>query len=577
MEKISSNNYREYLELYAEPLTAEEESAMDAEIFAATLEALPAEAGFTYEELEEQVAKIRDEDEWQMPKWIWASTFVGTKASEAVEKDKILDQRVTTLNRIFGTKLAKACREQNIVYGTFLIAPYFVVARNGPRLYRLTNLENTPNDVIEFFGLSTQKNSQDDVLEPTSVIAHPNEHIRLAADHTVHALTQYLGGKLSPLGIVGDFALIPTKATRGQKRELAVAEVIHPEILNVIDPETGNPMLERIRNERNEVKAKAFVGILALASQQDVDPEHFYVSIEDLMLLTTGYTRKGKNKTNSSYYWARAAEVVKYLLLDLACVNVRILVKLPHDKEPLMVEGWLMHRPEAAARQLPLYEGFMNRIVSLSNTNETEKLINYIKDADLNGFFLGFRRGILDALGARVGIGNSGALEKVSREVLKLKGPAFWLAYEIAFLRRWAKPKDAKPENGRSLLETLEKHGYCEEATNTTNGRIGYKKALDSWFVDLNDLIDINMLQDPGATIHECKRGRWYNVTKKVRGWREDRGMRVTKSDLERFTVLYHIPQERIEELAKPRAEKESRRKAYLRAQDANKGRSQTK
>lgn len=160
MGEISSENYLEYLKLYADPLTAEEEAAIDSEIFAATLEALPSEAGFTYEEFDEQVAAIRDEDELEMPEWIWAANFVGTKASEAREKDNVLDQRIIAFDRIFGKKLTKACMEREIIYGTWMIAPYFIVGRNGPRLYRLKDKETTPDDVLEFFGLKPNKKPQ---------------------------------------------------------------------------------------------------------------------------------------------------------------------------------------------------------------------------------------------------------------------------------------------------------------------------------------------------------------------------------------------------------------------------------
>lgn len=390
----------------------------------------------------------------------------------------------------------------------------------------------------------------------------PNGLLNLPVDHAAFSLMQYLAGRVDARDGVGNFMKVPVKAPRGQLRELAVAETLPPELARTIDPNTVEPVLARIREDRNETKAKLFVGVLALASRQDVNPEKFFVSLGDLMLLITGYKRSGKNKTNNKYYWAKAAEVVRYLILDLAFTTVRVEVKLPHYKEVLSVEEWLMHRPRPAAKQIFGYSQFTTDIISLVNQKTTTELADYVKSVGLEGFFLGFPGEVLNALGARTGKGRPNALEKVPHEVLCFKGSAFWLAYEIAFLRRWANPKHAAPGLGKGLLASLETHGYRDESAAATGGNVSYKLALRAWFADIETLIDLNMLEKPGASIFSLEKGDWSDVTGKIKNWLTNKGVRITRDDIALLRVSYHLPRERSEQLAKLRAERENRRRA---------------
>lgn len=385
--------------------------------------------------------------------------------------------------------------------------------------------------------------------------------LNFSADHAAFSITQYLAGRVDAGGTVGNLKL-PVKATRGQQRELAVGEALPPELLSLVAAESVEPALARIRADRNETKAKLFVGVLALASQRGVDPERFFVSLADLMLLVTGYNRSGNNKTKPTYYWSKAAEIIRYLFLDLASTTVHIQVKLPHYKEALKVQEWLMHRPRPAVRQMPFDSPFTSHVISLVNQNATTELANYVKSVNLEGFFLGFPKGILDALGARTGKGQPNAIEQVSREVLKLKGPAFWLAYDIVFLRRWARPEHATADRGKGLLEVLEKHGYLEQSTTRTGGRVSYKTALGSWFKDVSALVGINLLEDPGVSIHEFRKGRWYDVTQEVRRWLRAKGVRITQGNLTALKVIFYLPQERVKQLAGSRARRKSYRKS---------------
>jgi hypothetical protein len=410
-------------------------------------------------------------------------------------------------------------------------------------------------------GISFVENSVAGSRSEGTEAVKPYGLLNFPADHAAFSITQYLAGRIEPTEAVGNLMKVAVKATRGQQRELAVGEALPPELLGLIAAESVEPTLARIREDRNETKAKVFVGALALASQQGVDPERFFVSLADLMLLVTGYNRSGKSKIKPTYYWSKAAEIIRYLILDLASTTVHIQVKLPHYKEALNVQEWLMHRPRPAIWQTPFDSPFTSHVISLVNQNATTELANYVKSVNLEGFFLGFPKGILDALGVRTGKGQPNAIEQVPWEVLKLKGPAFWLAYDIVFLRRWARPQHATAAKGKSLLETLEKHGYLEKSASRTGGRVSYKSALGSWFKDIDILINLDMLEDPGVSIYEFREGRWYAVTHEVSDWLKDRGIKITRDKLTGLHVIYYLPQERIKELAKLRAKRKKHRK----------------
>lgn len=167
--------------------------------------------------------------------------------------------------------------------------------------------------------------------------------------------------------------------------------------------------------------------------------------------------------------------------------------------------------------------------------------------------------------------------------MLKLKGPAFWLAYEIAFLRRWANPKDAMPGKGKKLLESLEKHGYCAKAASRTGDRVSYKAALREWFSDVDKLVDINVLEAPGVNVYEVSKGKYKDVTEVIKALLENRGKRITQTSLCDMKVLYRIPEQRVAELAGTRARRETLRAAHHRTPKAaidhptKKGKSPTK
>lgn len=149
-------------------------------------------------------------------------------------------------------------------------------------------------------------------IEPTKL----RGPLVLSVDHSAFSLARHFGGQAAPIGKDGGFSRLLDKATRGQQQYLAISEILPPELLKAVDPGSVTPTLERIRKERNETKAKVFVGTLALACQKGVDPESFFVSFSELVRLAAGYERTGKNKTKSASYWPKAADVVTYLMLD---------------------------------------------------------------------------------------------------------------------------------------------------------------------------------------------------------------------------------------------------------------------
>jgi hypothetical protein len=179
VQRISAETLQENLELYCEPLSKEEEAEIDSEVFELTVEALPQKAGFSYDDLYKKVESVRQDDEWPMPMWVWAASIYGTKAAEVTQRDTVLGDYVFKLNHIFGDKLMDLCKQRDYVYGTWMIAPYFIAGRDHPRLYRLKDRNSTPHEVLEFFGLEvtatdTPSSNRHLTIGTAKIFAHQN-------------------------------------------------------------------------------------------------------------------------------------------------------------------------------------------------------------------------------------------------------------------------------------------------------------------------------------------------------------------------------------------------------------------
>jgi hypothetical protein len=407
-------------------------------------------------------------------------------------------------------------------------------------------------------------------LEMTSEALALLPEVFMPVDHNAYALAQFVAGRSKPTEHREDgYSLLEVKQPRGQKRQIAVKEGLPPGVIEVIRPDDASFALERILNEKNIVKAKTFLAILSCATQDGVVADEFSIMVEDIMRLVFGYERTGPKKTRSDYWHKGVAEVAKYLALDLPGLQIHTQVLLPHEPEPVIANGFLMHRPVIYTRQTLLFDTF----TLLASTGADKDLAQHLKKIGLVGFQIGFPRSVLRAFGAIKGAGEANALERVPREVLGLKGTAFWLAYDIAFLRRWPLGKDIDPGKGKLLLkDVLNAIGYTEEATKTGRNT-SYKDALKAWLKDIDVLTDLGLLDHPGATIYDYKAGRWYTINSTVEAWTKKRGTKITREKLEDLRIIYEIPAGRKEQLKGPRTKKRSIRQAATRAQAANKAR----
>lgn len=155
----NSQDKEEYLELYCEPLSQEEELEIDTAVLDIVVDKLPKEAGFTYDELCEQAELVRDPNDVPLPLWFWTAWLVGSKASKALDENPELEKRVSKLaTHMFGNYLHQEWKRRNLIYGHWAVAPFaFIVGTaGGHRLYRLKDEATTPDEVLQFFGRERQ-------------------------------------------------------------------------------------------------------------------------------------------------------------------------------------------------------------------------------------------------------------------------------------------------------------------------------------------------------------------------------------------------------------------------------------
>lgn len=392
----------------------------------------------------------------------------------------------------------------------------------------------------------------------------------LNVDHGFHATVRYLAGLADAKSVEEGYSILQVQQRRGayQRSDVGIREALPQEYIAVIDPETTAPILERIQRERNEEKAKVLIAAFALASKRGADPDRFYVSLGDLVLMATGYARSGEKKTSSTYWWKKAAEAIKYATIDLASYQISVRIQRKGESEALFVNEYLMHRPRLVTRQPLLFQGFLQRIIELATAEKHDELEQYVRGINPEGFYLGFPKDVYQAMG-----GGMNALETVSRDLLALKGPAFWLAYDIAFLRRWAKKQETDPSKGQPLLEKLDRIGYLEKSKRMSGGQPSYTVALRHFFKDLDKLCDLGTLEHPGATLHRKDSGRWRHVTEAVKGWVGSRGVYINTDKLEGITMLYQLSEQRLAELEGT----QKKHAAHKRRQEANASRKKSR
>ena len=389
--------------------------------------------------------------------------------------------------------------------------------------------------------------------------------VYMPVDEGFRTITRWVAGHEKPTEYRDGYAVLPVVRKRFYEQALHVRE--DPAYFaEIVSPQDVEPVLARVQQERNETKAKTLVAAFALACDpRNRSPESFPVGVHDLVNLISGYERSGPRKTRSDYYERKLAEVLRYLHADLASlqVNIRVATTTKNRTETMVVGEYLMHRPRLAAEQEFAYPELYDQLRTLiitgqEGSDEAKQALSYLKRLKPTHVYLGFPRTIMATLGH-----DKGALEAANRGVLQLNGPTFWLAYDVAFRRRWSDPAKMKTGHGVPLLDELERHGFTAESRKRTGGRPSYKHALSAFFSSIDQLLDLGELDEPGVKIWRPHGGpgRPKDVAKELRQWTTQRGKRVTEQDLEDLRVLYNLPEERMKALAALRRSRKPRRK----------------
>ena len=292
IKRRSQEKLDSYLELYCTPFSEEEETAVDNQVLQGTIDALPKEVDFTYDELWEQVEAVRDEDEWPMPMWLWAALIYGTKASKVVTENEELGNRVAKFNRIFADKLDKLIQEQKLVYGAWLIGPYFLIRENGPRLYHLKDLTKTPAEVLRFFGLQGEGQASDVVLITSKLAGHMNGFITSGEERRAEQLQVRRSSRLEDVRARSRLDL-PKGTERPDTIELL--EKMHKTLLR--------------HKEESASLLKTHLYLVDRAYKRGGDSPTFTVAMDEL-LKAKGYIRRADGGFQANTYreeWGRIA------------------------------------------------------------------------------------------------------------------------------------------------------------------------------------------------------------------------------------------------------------------------------
>jgi hypothetical protein len=368
-------------------------------------------------------------------------------------------------------------------------------------------------------------------------------------DKHVYAITSFLSGRSNPpfLPELNSYQLGKVNAGKTKQYE---DTYITARVDFILAPDSAQSALDRIVNDRDELKGKVFVGTLGLAkwvAHRGGDSTSFPISLRDLMKLFFNYELKVK--TDSKRYWKAVAQLTRYLFVDLPMLEISLQMTQtvgPAKNQPRHYQEVLMQAPGVYAtegQKIPV--NFRETIHKLVAANRTNELAEYLRQSNVEGFTLGYTRNALEALGGQA---LSVASELMTHEVLALTGPRWWLAYRvIAHLRRWQSGKDIKPEKGMLLLEALREPGYL---STQHRERTSYKEALREWMNDVDRLVDMGILEAPGVKVFQCKGQRWMDCSNELDLWiSAGKEVRITEGKLEGIRVLYMLPSERTNQM----------------------------
>ena len=302
-------------------------------------------------------------------------------------------------------------------------------------------------------------------------------------------------------------------------------------------------------SEGSELKAKLFVALFALAAQSKSrgDSGTQRVRLRDLLNMV-GF-ELGRS-TNSEYYWRYASQLTRHLLIDLPGRVVAMQLQLAGEPQPRVVFEPLLERAlPLDVNGQPLAPAVVGSLHEALRGMAEESPLT-LRDLGVAGFEFALSDELLQAhgIGKRLS-----AIEHVPAKVLSLKGPAFWLAWQVAFLRRWAVPPSGGA-GGKPLLRALEETGHL--AACSRGGRVRYKDALTSWWRDSGELAAIGLLDEPGVRLYAPRGGSWREVSAELSRSLDPGGSRLTRALLEDVRVVFQIPRSRVESLKEARRRK---------------------
>jgi hypothetical protein len=374
----------------------------------------------------------------------------------------------------------------------------------------------------------------------------PPRYLLLSVDLTSVSCARYLAGLFEAGKDAYGFDELRSGQSGRAKRVDEVAVKYEP-VESAADP--GIAQADETLNsaaagsaEGSELKAKLFVGLLSLAAdearREDGDVR-LIVRLRDLLAMM-GY-RVG-SRTNGAYYRRYRSDLIRFLIRDLPNRVVAMQVSFAHSPEPLVVFERLL------LRSIPLDETACpvagNLVRPADGTDGGGALLPHAsRSPAVEGFELVLSRDLLEALGL---CGPMSAVEHVPLEVLSLRGPAFWLAWQVSFLRRWAN-RPASGSHGKPLLRVLQECGYL--ARFTRGNRVRYKDALRSLWNDVGSLVSMELLEEPGVRLYGPGGAGWRDRSAELSRALDAGGRRLGVEALRDIRVIFAVPSWRTEQL----------------------------
>lgn len=293
------------------------------------------------------------------------------------------------------------------------------------------------------------------------------ETLRLSLEPTSYACARYLAGVVRMWSQPEAFMPLPEVSGRWQKPLPTVA-------VSAVSPD-----MTRLGSQ--ELRAKTLILLITIAVSNQPREDGWYLRFAD-MLRAFGYA--AGERTNARYYWQHFSEVVSSVLLELPAH----LVRLPDGtQKPLLELLQVTYQDPKVSLNPPTLDGQLH---------DTQ----WVQAQGFLGFRFRFSSEILELI-AGENPNEESAL--VSSDCCALRGSAFWLAWRVAYWRYWEKDNATLP-----LLHILQEMGYLHGNR--------YKGALRTWWNDVDKLIDIELLAEPGVRLFRWSGGSYRDCSDRL-------------------------------------------------------------